>query len=303
MEADMEPIGVGSFQTFMLACMLFLFVLYVLQSSWFNGFVGELAVHLSLKIHLNTEKYHLQRKVALSTADGTFWIDRIIVSEHGVFVIETQNRRGWIFGGAHRDRWTQRLWRYSRDFQNPLDGNRQRVEKLKSMLELSDKQIFSVVVFVGSSDFQTRMPENVVNGRDLIRYIKSNDRQVILSSDVPMILSTIEAARLPSSRERPAAPHDAGPATQRLAEKTTGQCCPQCGSPVVVREEINGVESRETFVGCTRFPECRGTVLISVEVGCGNQASETEPVFTDSWAERSWREDDRQPAFTDRAFG
>ena len=95
----------------MLVSILILSVLYFLKSPWFKGFAGEMRVHISTKIHLNKDKYYVLRNVTLPTADGTTQIDHIIVSEYGVFVIETKNMKGWIFGGVRQKMWTQK--RYS----------------------------------------------------------------------------------------------------------------------------------------------------------------------------------------------
>ena len=149
---------------------LVLSVLYFLKSLWFKGFAGEMMVHISAKIHLDKDRYHVLRNVTLPTADGTTQIDHIIVSEYGVFVIETKNMKGWIFGGASQRQWTQKIFKYTKKFQNPLHQNYKHVETLKSILELTDRQIFSVVLFVGSNTFKTEMPENVINGPGLIRY-------------------------------------------------------------------------------------------------------------------------------------
>ena len=40
----------------------------------------------------------------------------------------------------------------------------------------------------------------------------------------------------------------------------TGEACPRCGAPMV--ERINR-DTAEHFLGCARFPECRGTRQIS----------------------------------------
>ena len=162
----------GAFIPVMLLSILVLSVFYFFKSPWFKGFAGEMMVHISAKIHLNKEKYHVLRNVTLPTADGTTQIDHIIVSQYGVFVIETKNMKGWIFGEARQKAWTQKIFKYIKKFQNPLRQNFKHVETLKSLLELTDQQIFSVVVFVGSSTFKTEMPRNVINGPGLIRYIK-----------------------------------------------------------------------------------------------------------------------------------
>ncbi|GAB4354160.1 MAG: hypothetical protein Kow0073_10640 [Immundisolibacter sp.] len=74
----------------------------ILKSSWFKGVVGEFIVNLSAKFLLDKEKYHLVKNVTLPTEDGSIQIDHIIVSEFGVFVVETKNMKGWIFGSQNR---------------------------------------------------------------------------------------------------------------------------------------------------------------------------------------------------------
>ena len=51
---------------------------------------------------LPKEDYHLIKNITLPTGDGTTQIDHILVSRFGVFVIETKNMKGWIFGSAHQ---------------------------------------------------------------------------------------------------------------------------------------------------------------------------------------------------------
>jgi restriction system protein len=185
----------------MLACIPILAVLYFLKSPWFKGFAGEMLVHISAKIHLNRDKYHVLRNVTLPPPMERPRLIHVIVSEYGVFVIETKNMKGWIFGGARQKTWTQKIFKYTNKFQNPLHQNYKHVETLKSILELNDQQIFSVVVFVGSSTFKTEMPDNVIKVPGLIKYIKSKDQHVLFDSDVQMILSKIEAERLVPSRK------------------------------------------------------------------------------------------------------
>jgi len=47
---------------------------------------------------LNQDEYKTIKNVTLPAEGGTTQIDHIIVSEHGVFVIETKNMKGWIYG-------------------------------------------------------------------------------------------------------------------------------------------------------------------------------------------------------------
>ncbi len=301
MEDKMEFVVIlGAFLPAFLVLAVLTLILSFLNSPRFKGFAGEILVHISAKIHLNRDKYHILRNVMLPTPDGTTQIDHVIVSEYGVFVVETKNMKGWIFGGAHQRMWTQKIFKYTKKFQNPLHQNYKHVETLKSILELNDQQIFSVVVFVGSSTFKIEMPENVINGPGLIRFIKSKNEQVILNADVQLIISKIEAERLMPSKETTKSHIDY--VKQIVEEKQNGKLCPQCGGPIVTRKVRKGVNSNEKFIGCSRYPECRGTAFIAVESECMIQKIMEEQEFTDSWGNRTWRDDEIQPAFTDRAF-
>lgn len=171
----------------------------VIKSSWFKGVVGEFFVNVGAKIFLDKEQYHLIKNVTLLTEDGTTQIDHIIVSKFGVFVVETKNMKGWIFGSSNQKTWTQKIYKHSSKFQNPLHQNYKHTKILESLLGLSDAQIFSVIVFVGDSTFKTDMPENVTYGKDYIRFIKSKTSPALTDSQVKEITKKIETGRLTPS--------------------------------------------------------------------------------------------------------
>jgi len=77
-----------------------------LKTPFMKGVFGELIVNLAAKFFLDKEKYHLLKNVTLPTEDGTTQIDHVIVSRYGLFVIETKNMKGWIFGSPQQKRFT-----------------------------------------------------------------------------------------------------------------------------------------------------------------------------------------------------
>ena len=81
------------------------------KSAWFKGVMGEFQVNLLLKLFLSTDIYHLIKNVTLPTEDGTTQIDHILVSKYGIFVIETKNMKGWIFGSPNQKQWTQKIFK------------------------------------------------------------------------------------------------------------------------------------------------------------------------------------------------
>jgi len=78
--------------------------------------------------------------------------------------------------------WTQKIYKHSIKFQNPLYQNYKHVKTIQSLLGLNDQQVHSVVVFVGESTFKTEMPENVTYGFGYIRFIKSKNKLVLYAA-------------------------------------------------------------------------------------------------------------------------
>lgn len=171
----------------------------ILKSPWFKGKLGEFLVNFSARLFLNKSRYHLIKNVTLPTGDGATQIDHIVVSEFGVFVVETKNMKGWIFGSASQPFWTQKIFRSSYKFQNPLHQNYKHVKTLQALLGLGDRQMHSVVVFVGDSTFKTPMPENVTQGLGYIRYIKSKTEPVMSPEQVAETREKIASERLKES--------------------------------------------------------------------------------------------------------
>jgi len=166
-----------------------------------KGEEGELIVNLEVERLLDKDKYHLLKNVTLRTGDGTTQIDHIIVSIFGVFVVETKNMAGWIFGNPKQRTWTQIIYEDRYKFQNPLHQNYKHVKTLKSLLGLHNLQLHSVVVFVGDGEFKTEMPENVTYMEDFIEYIESKQQPVISAEEVQEIIEKIETERLEPSLE------------------------------------------------------------------------------------------------------
>ena len=111
-----------------------LFVAAVVKSPWFKGVMGEVIINLSAKFFLDREIYHLIKNVTLPVDDGTTQIDHIIVSRFGIFVIETKNMKGWIFGDAKQKMWMQKIYKHTTKFQNPLFQNYKHVKHVKTIV-------------------------------------------------------------------------------------------------------------------------------------------------------------------------
>lgn len=239
-----------------------LFILaLVIKSPWFKGLIGETIVNLALKLQLNSDDYHLIKNVTLPTETGSTQIDHILVSQYGIFVIETKNMKGWIFGTEKQKQWTQKIFKHTSKFQNPLHQNYKHTKTLASCIDIDESNIFSAIVFVGSSEFKTDIPENVTYAGGLIRYIKSKKHKILSSNETQLCVEKIESGRLTPSLKT----HRAH--VQHVKElrnnKTPEKSCPRCNSPMVLRTSKQGAHAGKKFWGCSQFPKCREIIAIS----------------------------------------
>jgi hypothetical protein len=167
-----------------------------LKSPFFKGLFGEALVNWGIKFLLDKNLYHLFKNVTIPTDNGTTQIDHILVSKYGIFVLETKNMKGWIFGNPNQKTWTQVIYKHKNKFQNPLHQNYKHVKELESCMGVEGHKIFSVIVFIGDSTFKTEMPENVTYGMRCISYIKEKKEVLLTDEEVKRIIGKIESGRL-----------------------------------------------------------------------------------------------------------
>jgi restriction system protein len=227
---------------------------YIIRTPWFKGFFGEFQVNLILK-RLPQNEYHRLKNITLPTEDGTTQIDHIVVSKFGVFIIETKNMKGWIFGSANQKLWTQKIFKYSSKFQNPIHQNYKHLKTLEAQLNINIDALFSVVVFIGDSKFKTDMPENVTYASGCLSYIRSHPAELLNQQQVLAVIENIESGRL----ERGFSTNQAHKAHVKeiIKQKTTDKLCTKCGSDMVLREAKKGQNVGSKFWGCSNFPKCR----------------------------------------------
>ena len=136
-----------------------------------------------------------------ASSSDTTQIDHIFVSKYGIFVVETKNYKGWIFGNEKQAQWTQKLYKKSYRFQNPLHQNYKHQKALQALLDIPQEKIHSVIAFIGEATFKTSMPKNVTRGVGYVGYIKSFQDVVFSDDEVRGLVAKIEEGRLKAGRE------------------------------------------------------------------------------------------------------
>ncbi len=231
-----------------------MFLLGLLKSPWAKGHIGELRVRLFAHWRLDRQTYRRLHNVTLPTPDGTTQIDHVFLSRFGVFVLETKNMGGWIFGGEHQAQWTQKFYKKSFKFQNPLRQNYKHLKALEATLGIAPEHLHSVITFVGGSTFKTEMPANVTEGAGFIRYIKSFRQPVFSEAEVDALLRALQEGRRAPTR---ATHREHVQNLKRRNDPTAERQCPKCGSLLVIRTVKSGAKAGQQFWGCSGFPKCR----------------------------------------------
>jgi len=143
-----------------------------------KGKVGEDAiVELLSKIDI----YHkIVRNVYITNEQDTrkTEIDIIFITTYGLFVIESKNFKGNIYGYDHYENWIQYINRQKNPFPNPILQNNYHINFLCNKLKLAKKEYFkSYIVFGKQATLKainfTKEHDNikVINSKDLIEYI------------------------------------------------------------------------------------------------------------------------------------
>jgi restriction system protein len=160
-----------------------------------KGWTGELKTKVSQALFLDLKEYHVFNNVLIKIGSRTTQIDHIIVSKYGVFVVDTKNRNGWIYGKSNEAQWTEVFYKKKFRFQNPLRQNYLHTKSLAELLRINHNLIFSVIVFWGNCRFKTVMPDNVLNNT-YTNYVKSKKLIFLHDQEVERIcqeLSIIKA--------------------------------------------------------------------------------------------------------------
>jgi hypothetical protein len=164
---------------------------------------GEALLSRATLKNFGSPDYHLMNHVTLRMKDGTTQIDHILVSRFGVFVIETKDYKGWIFGNAQHATWTQVLFKAKFKFQNPILQNLRHVRAVQDLLDfLPLGAVKSAVVFTGEAKFQTEVPQGVFSNLfGFVEYLREQTVEVMSVNRVQFCVGRLETARLAITRK------------------------------------------------------------------------------------------------------
>ena len=220
-------------------------------SSTIAGWFGEKITQLGMWATLDEKTYIRFHDVIIQTENGTTQIDHVLISKYGIFVIETKNYDGWIFGGEKQRNWTQSVFGKKNSFQNPLHQNYKHTKALSECLQVDHSKIHPIIFFIGNAEFKSDFPPNVMN-HGLASYVKSFSNNILSESEINSLRQNLEQIKNGQISTRQHVQN----LKNRYGDKTK---CPKCSSPLVERIVKNGPRTGEKFMGCSAYPKCKHT--------------------------------------------
>ncbi|MCE2571949.1 nuclease-related domain-containing protein [Motilimonas eburnea] len=169
------------------------------RSRLYRTNAGERKVAELIQAQLDPQKEILLNNITLPCNDGsTTQIDHLLISQYGIYVIETKDYSGWIFGDPLSARWTQVLYRRKTRFQNPIRQNYAHIKAISALFDfLPAQDIHSLVVFSGDAKFKTPMPAGVIYADEISKYLSSRQEMTISLNRVQFCLGRLSFYRMP----------------------------------------------------------------------------------------------------------
>ncbi len=196
-------------------------------------------------------------------------IDVLFICSKGLFVIESKNLAGYIFGNDQERYWTVSLYA-GRDsygqkqtekhqFYNPVWQNRMHIKHLNRLFD-GYVPLYSLVVFSDRGTFSNLSCYSddvvILQYSALERYF-TKVRDTWLDQLSEERIQQIYTRLLPYTQvsEQIRQEH----LEHILKVKNNPETCPWCGGQLVVRTAKRGASAGNQFYGCSNYPKCKYT--------------------------------------------
>ena len=245
--------SVGTLILFLFGILILLAIILQFLKPKIKGKYGEVKVSLRLS-HLNSIKYKVINDVLITHNGRSSQIDHLVISNYGIFIIETKNYKGWIFGHESAEEWTQTLYNNKYKLRNPIIQNWGHIQTLKTVLsEFPFVPYFPIIVFAGEAKLiyiQSKVP--VITSNKLIHCIsESSTTEYLSNEEVDQIYQKI--VRLNSTESASRKSHIKRAITAKQ-NNWVSKTCPRCDGRLILKDGKYG-----RFYGCSKFPNCTYT--------------------------------------------
>ena len=223
-----------------------------LYSPKIKGIIGEKSIS-SILYFLDKSKYKVINNIVLKKDTKTSQIDHIVISDFGIFVIETKNYKGWIIGHENSEHWTQLLFKQKQKFYNPIKQNLGHINALKNCLSsYSNINYIPIVVFSTKSEIKVNSTTDVINSHQLIATIKKYYEINLTETQKEEIFQKIKDANVVGTYDKNKHVKSIKKVVQKRKTFIQENKCPECGGNLVLRSGKFG-----EFLGCISYPRCK----------------------------------------------
>ena len=213
-----------------------------------RGIKGELLIRWVIK---SKENAVINNYIIEEEEGDSHQIDHIVVNHNGVFVIETNNISGRIYGEDSQKTWTQVLQygKIKNKIYSPVKQNQTHVYSIKEILP-KDVPVYSCVVFVqGNTNYITS--SYTFRPAALRKYMLKGKFKTQLEPDKQLEIMNILVEHMANDR---VSTRQHIKNIQSKKQDVMNNMCPRCHVPLVLREGKNG-----KFYACPNFPDCKYT--------------------------------------------
>ena len=215
------------------------------------GQYGEYLTEYALLSRSMEGYYVVLKNLYLPMKGKTTEIDLLMFHEKGIFVFESKNYSGWIFGSEDQLKWTQCFKSGQREhFYNPIKQNRTHIRALATFLNMPEDAFSSYIVFSERCELK-KIPlfvdgdVTILQRQNMLYFLKRRlkDAPIIYShEDIEQVVGLLEPFTEVSQEEK----------QQHIEDLQTKR--PYSGKPLVLRNGKYG-----QFWGSSAYPKCRFT--------------------------------------------
>jgi len=130
---------------------------------------------------LDPSKYEVINNMMINVNGQTTQIDHVVISNYGIFVIETKNNTGRIFGNEFQEYWTQTTHKNKVNIANPVRENYRHIQALRETTgKYPALKYFSIIVFTRKPYLNVIVKSaEVIHMIDLLDTIKQHSHRIV----------------------------------------------------------------------------------------------------------------------------
>ena len=210
---------------------------------------------------LEHEDYQVFNDLLIKKGNYTTQIDHIIISRYGVFVLETKNVHGKVYGSGNSEYWKQylpdtgyRLYGTTQEHQlrNPIWQNTGHINSLRRHVFGNNVPIYGIVAFSDDTELFVSAEQPVMNMSKIVPYIKTFQDEVLSSDKMDFYRRRLFEVISTSEVDRKEHIVNVRQNQERWDAAVENGKCPRCGGDLVLREGKYG-----QFFGCSNYPKCK----------------------------------------------